>query len=117
MREFEITFEAPSQGVTMINVVGWLDAHTFELMDQAINNLFNTGTKHVIVNLGQVEYISSAGAGVFIGALTTAQEHNGQIVLLNPTQPVREVFDLLGLSQIFRIASNVRDAVTLVKKP
>lgn len=115
MREFEITFESVADGVTVVNVNGWLDAHTFELMDQALQNMFESGHTRVIVNLANVDYISSAGAGVFIGALTTAQEHGGEIVLLAPTQPVREVFDLLGLSQIFKIADALHEAVSLVK--
>lgn len=117
MREFEITYTNAAPGVMVINVTGWLDAHTFELMEQAVNNLFAAGTFKLIINLAGVEYISSAGAGVFIGALSSAKEQGGEIVLMNPTQPVREVFDLLGLSQIFKFAANVQQGVQLANSP
>lgn len=105
--EFTIDVEdAPQKGVTIVRVAGYLDAHTFEQLEEAIASLFASSKYKVIVDLEKVEYISSAGAGVFIGALSEAQEHEGNIVLMNPTSNVREVFDLLGLSQIFNVVDD-----------
>lgn len=88
---------------TMITLRGFLDAHTFEQLDTAIQELFAQGKYRLVVDLKDVEYISSAGAGVFIGSLAIAQENGGNIIITQPTQNVQEVFDLLGLSQIFTI--------------
>ena len=41
MKEFEINLEQLSPDVTLIHIAGWLDAHTFEYMEQTINNLFD----------------------------------------------------------------------------
>lgn len=116
MREFEINLEQLSPDVTLIHVAGWLDAHTFEYMEQTINNLFDEGKVRLAVDLSSVEYISSAGAGVFIGTLSSSHERGGDIVLMNPTEPVREVFDMLGLSQVFKFAKTGPEAVKLLKK-
>ncbi len=113
MNEFEITFDEPSPEVTLVKIRGWLDAHTFELFDRALANLFQGEKKHILIDLSQVEYISSAGAGVFIGALTTAQETGGKIILMNPTKTAKEIFDLLGLSQIFQFVQSVPEALEL----
>ena len=105
--EFTIALEkAGKQGITVVRVAGYLDAHTFEQLEETISDLFGKSQYKVIVDLARVEYISSAGAGVFIGALSEAQEHGGNIVLMNPTQNVREVFDLLGLTQIFQVVDD-----------
>ena len=61
------------------------------------------------------EYISSAGAGVFIGALSCAADNGGSVVLLKPTPNVQEVFDLLGLSQLFTIVDSVEKAYEALK--
>lgn len=104
LEDFTIQVEPLDQkDLTVIHVVGYLDAHTFEELEEAINDLFGKKKYRIIVDLSRVEYISSAGAGVFIGALSEAQEHDGNIVLMRPTSNVREVFDLLGLTQIFQI--------------
>lgn len=117
MRKFDIGSKKVADGIVLIRVTGWLDAHTFDLMDQAINNHFSEGNVKLIIDLEHVEYISSAGAGVFIGAFSTAQEQGGNVVLLNPAQGVREVFDLLGLSQIFKFTTTIQEGVQLVNSP
>ena len=96
--------------VALISVTGFLDAHTFEELEEAITEMFSVGRYRIIVDLSGVDYISSAGAGVFIGALSESQENGGNIVLMNPTPNVREVFDLLGLSQIFNIVDDLEKA-------
>ena len=75
-------------------------------MQIAIDECFAENKHRLLVNLADVHYISSAGAGVFIGAMHTAQENDGNIVFLSPTENVKEVFDLLGLSLIFTFADD-----------
>jgi anti-sigma B factor antagonist len=116
MREFEINIEDISPQVTLVTVGGWLDAHTFESMEKAIANLFRDGKVRLAVDLGNVEYISSAGAGVFIGTLTSGRAMGGDIVLMNPTSSVREVFDMLGLSQVFKFAYTHQEAIALLTR-
>ena len=98
-------------GIVLINASGFLDAHTFEEMENEIENLFRRQVYKIIIRLDQLDYISSAGAGVFIGAIGTATASGGNIVLLSPSANVKEVFDLLGLSQIFPIVFQESEAV------
>lgn len=102
MADFDITIGEEQNNIIMMHLEGYLDAHTFDQLEDTIENLFDNDFYQLVIDLSGLEYISSAGAGVFIGALGTAQENGGDIVFLNPTDEVREIFDLLGLSQIFR---------------
>ena len=111
LEEFTIeTKNLPNQGITVVKVAGYLDAHTFEQLEETISELFSEEHYKLVVDLSKVEYISSAGAGVFIRAPSEAQEHSGNIILLNPTTNVREVFDLLGLTQIFQVVDTQDEA-------
>ncbi|HOX06043.1 MAG TPA: STAS domain-containing protein [Planctomycetota bacterium] len=105
MSEFKISREN-ANGIALLRVEGFLDAHTFEQLEETIRGIFESGCFKLVVDLGGVDYISSAGAGVLIGARSESQENGGDIVLLNPTEGVREVFDLLGLTQIFKIVND-----------
>ncbi len=105
MSDFKITREN-ANGVALLRVEGFLDAHTFEQLEESIRGIFEGGCYKLVVDLARVDYISSAGAGVLIGARSESQENGGDIVLLNPTESVREVFDLLGLTQIFKIVGD-----------
>jgi anti-sigma B factor antagonist len=109
--EFSINLDNKHGNATVVHVAGYLDAHTFEQLEETISQLFGQNAYKIIVDLSKVEYISSAGAGVFIGALSEAQENGGNIVLLKPTDSVRDVFDLLGLTQIFRVEDELKAAL------
>jgi anti-anti-sigma factor len=111
MSDFKIRSEK-ADGVAMLGVEGFLDAHTFEQLEEAIRGVFNEGCYKLVVDLGRVDYISSAGAGVLIGARSESQENGGDIVLLNPTENVKEVFDLLGLTQIFKVVADKATALS-----
>jgi len=108
--KLDIRSRTVGDGICVLSLAGFLDAHTFEQLDEAISSYFDEEKFKIVADLAGVEYISSAGAGVFIGSLTTAQESGGNIVLVNPTPNVREVFDLLGLSTIFNIVNTVEEA-------
>jgi anti-sigma B factor antagonist len=111
MPDFSISHETIGGDVDQIKVSGFLDAHTFEQLEEAINNQFSQARYRIIVDLTNVDYISSAGAGVFIAALSEAEENGGKIILLNPTKGVLDVFDLLGLTQIFDVVDNREEAM------
>lgn len=111
MPTFRIQKEKLSGGVVLLRITGFLDAHTFEQLERQLRDIFDLGTFRLIVDLGELDYISSAGAGVFIEAIGTAQENGGNIVLLKPGPNVKEVFDLLGLSQIFTFKDTREEAL------
>jgi anti-sigma B factor antagonist len=104
--DFKIDTQPIDKGVILVTINGYLDAHTFERLEQTIAELFNKNQYNMVVDLSGVEYISSAGAGVFIHALNESHEHKGNIVLMKPTPNVREVFDLLGLTLFFQIVDD-----------
>jgi len=116
MAEFQITSQKLPNNIVAVSMKGFLDAYTYNELEQTINSYFNQSIYRFVVDLSQVEYISSAGAGVFIGAIGVAQENQGNIVLIRPQPNVQEVFDLLGLSQIFKIVDNMDTALKAFKE-
>lgn len=111
MPSFQILREPIREGVVLLTLRGFLDAHTYEELDRAIHEQFDNNVFRIAVDLSALDYISSAGAGVFIGAIGTAQDHDGNIILVRPSSNVKEVFDLLGLSQIFTTTNNRDEAI------
>ncbi len=111
MPDLKIQQQSLGDGVNFIEAEGFLDAHTFEEMENLINQLFREDCYKIIVKLEKLDYISSAGAGVFVGAISTSKDNGGDIVFLKPSPNVKEVFDLLGLSQIFQFAETQDEAL------
>lgn len=116
MASFAIMEEKLREGAVLLTLKGFLDAHTYEELENKVNALFGTKVYKLVFDLTGLDYISSAGAGVFIGAIGTAQENDGNIVLVSPTSNVKDVFDLLGLSQIFTFAENKESALRALAK-
>lgn len=80
---------------------GRLDTITSPDFDSKINEAVGDANK-LIFDLYKLEYISSAGLRVLLGA-AQAMQNKGEMIVRNVTQPVREVFDLTGFSQLFTI--------------
>jgi len=111
MAGLRIRMKRLGDGAALLAVSGYLDAHTFEEMEKVMERLFDANIYKIIVDLSQLSYISSAGAGVFISKVGQATENGGNIVFLRPSEPVMEVFDLLGLTQIFPIVYSEQEAL------
>lgn len=111
MPDFAIREEPLGGGIVLLQVSGFLDAHTFEDLEDAIGRKFAEGAYKLVVDLTKVNYISSAGAGVFIWAHSESQENGGDVIVLNPTKGVMQVFELLGLTQVFTVAGTKEEAL------
>lgn len=80
---------------------GRLDTITAPDLEGKINEAVEDADK-LILDLAKLEYISSAGLRVLLGAMQ-AMEGKGDMVVRNLTRSVREVFDLIGFSNLFHI--------------
>jgi len=110
MSDFKMESKDLGGEIVLIKVSGYIDAHTFEELENEIQSKFSSNQFKLIIDLSDVPYISSAGAGVFIGAFPQAQENDGSIILLNPSKNVLDVFELLGLTEIFTISKDIESA-------
>jgi len=115
MSDFKMESKDLKEGMVLIKVSGYIDAHTFEELENEIQSKFSAKQFKIIVDLADVPYISSAGAGVFIGAFPQAQENDGSNALLTPSKNVLDVFELLGLTEIFTISKDLESAKALFR--
>jgi anti-sigma B factor antagonist len=90
--------------IKIIDIGGHLDAYTAADLEKELSNLIQSGNNKIIVNFSQLEYISSAGLGVFMAFIEDVRNNNGDIKLSSMNQKVFSVFDLLGFPMLFDIA-------------
>jgi len=115
MSGLKILIDEVQRGIVRIELEGFLDAHTFEEFENVLEDLFRQKKFRLMMDLHKLRYISSAGAGVFIGALGTCQDNVGNIALIHPSPEVKEIFDLLGVFHIFPIASTTEEALAVLQ--
>ncbi len=116
MAGLKIHNENIREGIVYFEVEGMLDAHNFEILESLFEKHFDNDLYRFVVDIQKLEYVSSAGAGVFIGAVGTCQENDGNVVLVQPSREVKEIFELLGVYQIFPVVDTQQRALELFTK-
>ena len=86
---------------TIIEVVGRLDTITAPALDKTINEDIGD-TKNLVLDIKGVEYISSAGLRVLLGAQKKMQKI-GSMKVVNVCEAVMEVFEMTGFADILVI--------------
>lgn len=84
-----------------IEVVGRLDTITAPVLEQRISESI-MGVKSLVLNFKGLEYISSAGLRVLLGAQKRMQK-NGAMKIINVCEEVMEVFEMTGFADILTI--------------
>lgn len=84
-----------------IALEGRLDTATAPALEAEINQSLN-GVDELTLDFGKLEYISSAGLRVLLGA-QKALYGKGKMRVINANEIVREVFEVTGFSQILTI--------------
>lgn len=97
--------------VRIISLQGYLDAHTAPQFEKAIQDEFEAGRKKIVVDCAKLDYISSAGLGVFMSFIEEIRESGGDIRLAAIVPKVYQVFDVLGFPALFQIFEQTQAAV------
>ena len=82
-----------------LEITGRLDTTTAPNLESVINEL-SEDTKELIFDMSGVEYISSAGIRVLLGAYKKRNSHQGTMRIEKANDMVREVFEMTGLSEM-----------------
>ncbi|MBP7553540.1 MAG: STAS domain-containing protein [Spirochaetes bacterium] len=101
----------PDKKYIVLKVIGFIDSNNFFDFQREVNNILQSGYKNVIFNCGELNYVSSSGIAAFTSFYKTVKEKNGVVVLANLQKRVKEIFYLIKMSSILKIADSVEDAV------
>ncbi len=70
---------------------------------EELKSLISEGKNRLVLDMGATEFADSSGLSVLISALNSAKESGGEVVLLNPTRPIRSLLELTRLHHVFQI--------------
>ncbi len=110
MKNFKIDHRT-NNGFEVLDLFGELDAHTASELEDALKQLISHKKSNIIVNFQQLEYIASAGLGVFMAYIEDVRSIGGDIKLTNMNDKVFNVFDLLGFPTLYDIMDDEASAI------
>jgi len=97
--------------ISVIKVGGYIDTTTSSELEHALSTLLKSGSHNIIIDLGNVDYVSSAGWGIFISEIKGIREKGGDLKLVRMIPEVYEVFELLEFHYILKAFESIEEAV------
>jgi anti-sigma B factor antagonist len=97
--------------LSIITLEGFVDAHTAPQFEHAIQKEIEAGRNRIIVNCEKLNYISSAGLGVFMSFIEEVREIGGDIKICGLVPKVKHTFEILGFQDIFEMLDDQPTAV------
>jgi anti-sigma B factor antagonist len=93
-----------SDGEYLVTVSGEIDVATSPRLRHELLGLLDQKAQSIVLDLGGMSFIDSSGLGVLVGALRRLREQDGNNIVLRGMQPpVRRVFEITGLTDLFTI--------------
>ena len=96
----------------VLSVKGRMDATTSPEFEKEIMELINQGEKDFIIDLSELDYISSAGLRSILSTVKKLKVKEGKLFLAALKGVVKEVFEISGFSTIIPIYESVESALS-----
>lgn len=101
--------------VRIVTLGGRMDAYSSNDVEKQLTSLIEENQVKIILNLTGLEYISSSGLRVLLAALKKSRKASGDVRLAEMRPYVKEVFDIAGFTQLFKIFEQEKEAIDSFK--
>jgi len=106
--------EEKNQTISIFRLNGRLDSNTSQGFEQKLFNAITDGTKKVVIDFKDIDYISSAGLRVILKATKALAREDGKIMLCDMQDYVKEVFEIAGFDAILPIVPTLNEALETI---
>ena len=98
------------EGIDILAIIGEIDASSSIELDLTIAKSVGEGFKKILIDCSALEYISSAGLGVFMSYIEEFKDKGIHMVLFGLKEKVANTFGILGLAELLQICANKPEA-------
>ena len=103
--------EESQSGVNIFKLNGRLDSNTSQGFEKKIFQAIDDGSKSMLIDFKNLEYISSAGLRVILKATKALKREEGKMMLCDMQDYVKEVFEITGFDSFLPIVGSMDDAL------
>jgi anti-sigma B factor antagonist len=97
----------------IIKILGDVDAASSISLDKTLEQSIGQGQKNILIDCTQLNYIASAGLGVFISYIEEFKEKKIFFAIFGLSEKAKNVFQILGLDKLITIVATKDDAKRL----
>jgi anti-anti-sigma factor len=109
----EVT-QKEENGIVSIVIKGRLDADSSAEAETVVKEALGGEANRLLFNLGELEYLSSAGLRVLLSAAKEMRRRDGKIVLCDLNEFVKEIFEVSGFQSLIPIAETVDSGIEIL---
>ncbi len=106
---------AKAHSVTVVGPAGRIDSTTAQAFEDSVLSVLDAASNSIVIDLSQLEYVSSAGLRVFLTAAKKAKSFGGALTTCSAQPSVREVFEMSGLANVFGMHAGLDEACAALK--
>jgi anti-sigma B factor antagonist len=100
-------------GVTIVDLSGKITLGEGGVtLREEVRKLLADGSKKIVLNLAEVNYIDSSGLGELVSAYTAVKNAGGELKLINLTSKVRDLLVITKLVTVFDVKDDEASAVS-----
>ncbi|NLI83247.1 MAG: STAS domain-containing protein [Deltaproteobacteria bacterium] len=109
----EVT-ETRLEGILVLGVKGRLDSTNSEDFERMLLGSVRQGENRLVLDFGELDYISSAGLRVLLKAVKELKVSDGHLALCSVRDYIKEIFEMSGFVSFLPIHSTVEDSLRAV---
>ena len=107
--------ESQSDGVVIVEPRGRMDSTTAKPFGDRVVELIRSGSHHLLIDLGEVLYISSAGFRSLLIARKLIDEFKGKLVLCGMSAEIKRLFEIGHFTDLFLVCATRDEGVSKAK--
>ncbi|MDH3850894.1 MAG: STAS domain-containing protein [Deltaproteobacteria bacterium] len=104
-----VKLDEKAPGIHVVSPMGSLDIMNYTTLQEAIDSLLEKSPKMIILDLKDLDYITSSGVGVVIKTRKIMKNNNGEILLVNLQPQIAKVFEIIKALPDQRIFNNIEE--------
>ena len=100
-----------TQSVSVMKVKGRVDSETATELDDALTKLLQDNKNKIVLNLQDVNYMSSAGLRAMVKAYQSANKSGGDLRLASVSEPIEVILRTVGMMQMLKMYPTNQEAM------
>lgn len=107
----KVNLEPRQGGVVVARLTGRLDFSSAQAARGEFSDAITAGYPKLVIDLGKIEFVDSAGLGSLIGGMRRARQAGGDLRIANPNDQVKTLLSLTSLDQVLKVHPTIEEAV------